>query len=41
MENEIRVMEWGRLICDKRLGMEEYHDERHHTRPISSATMTG
>ncbi len=32
MENEIRVMEWGRLICDKRLGMEEYHDERHHTR---------
>lgn len=32
MENEIRMMEWGRLICDKRLGMEEYHDERHHTR---------
>ena len=26
------VMDWGRLICDKRLGMEEYHDDRHHTR---------
>ncbi len=25
-------MEWNRLICDKRLGMEEYHDERHHSR---------
>lgn len=25
-------MDWRRLICDKRLGMEEYHDERHHTR---------
>ena len=25
-------MEWGRLISDKRLGMEEYHDPRHHTR---------
>jgi len=25
-------MDWGRLICDKRLGMEEYHDDRHHTR---------
>lgn len=25
-------MEWGRLICDKRLGMEQYHDDRHHTR---------
>lgn len=25
-------MEWGRLICDKRLGMEEYHDDRRHTR---------
>lgn len=25
-------MRWERLICDKRLGMEEYHDGRHHTR---------
>ena len=25
-------MDWRYLICDKRLGMEEYHDERHHTR---------
>lgn len=25
-------MFWDKLICDKRLGMEEYHDERHHTR---------
>lgn len=25
-------MDWDKLICDKRLGMEEYHDERHHTR---------
>ncbi|MDE7438525.1 MAG: deoxyguanosinetriphosphate triphosphohydrolase [Muribaculaceae bacterium] len=25
-------MNWNQLICDKRLGMEEYHDERHHTR---------
>lgn len=25
-------MLWPRLICDKRLGMEEYHDDRHHTR---------
>jgi len=23
---------WNQLICDKRLGMEEYHDDRHHTR---------
>lgn len=25
-------MDWNSLICDKRLGMEEYHDDRHHTR---------
>lgn len=25
-------MEWGRLISDKRLGMEEYHDPRRHIR---------
>lgn len=25
-------MDWGRLISAKRLGMEEYHDPRHHTR---------
>ncbi|MDE6006449.1 MAG: deoxyguanosinetriphosphate triphosphohydrolase [Muribaculaceae bacterium] len=25
-------MSWDRLISDKRLGLEEYHDERHHTR---------
>ncbi|MDE6391785.1 MAG: dNTP triphosphohydrolase [Muribaculaceae bacterium] len=25
-------MDWHRLICDKRLGMEEFHDDRHHTR---------
>ncbi len=26
------TMEWQNLICDKRLGMEEYHDPRKHTR---------
>lgn len=26
------MMNWNQLICDKRLGMEEYHDGRHHTR---------
>lgn len=26
------MMDWRYLICDKRLGMEEYHDERRHTR---------
>lgn len=26
------MMNWDQLICDKRLGMEEYHDGRHHTR---------
>ena len=32
-ENEkIIPMEWDRLICDLRLGMEEYHDGQHHTR---------
>ena len=25
-------MNWDQLICDKRLGMEEFHDNRHHTR---------
>ena len=25
-------MYWTNLICDKRLGMEAYHDDRHHTR---------
>lgn len=25
-------MKWKELICDKRLGMEEYHDPRRHTR---------
>ncbi|MCM1153394.1 MAG: deoxyguanosinetriphosphate triphosphohydrolase [Muribaculum sp.] len=25
-------MHWDRLICDKRLGLEEYHDPRKHTR---------
>lgn len=25
-------MDWDKLICDKRLGMEEYHDDRRHTR---------
>lgn len=25
-------MDWHRLICDKRLGLEEFHDDRHHTR---------
>ncbi len=25
-------MNWDQLICDKRLGMEEFHDGRHHTR---------
>lgn len=27
-----KEMKWDSLICDKRLGMEEYHDGRHHTR---------
>lgn len=31
MEKSIR-MEWDRLISDRRLGMEEYHDQRKHTR---------
>lgn len=26
------VMSWERLICDKRLGLEEYHDPRRHSR---------
>lgn len=26
------MMNWNLLLCDKRLGMEEYHDDRHHTR---------
>ncbi len=26
------MMNWDQLICDKRLGMEEFHDSRHHTR---------
>lgn len=26
------MMNWDLLLCDKRLGMEEYHDDRHHTR---------
>ncbi len=26
------MMNWNQLICDKRLGMEEFHDDRHHTR---------
>ena len=26
------MMHWNQLICDKRLGMEEYHDPRKHTR---------
>ena len=25
-------MDWNLLICDLRLGLEEYHDSRHHTR---------
>lgn len=29
--SEVR-MDWERLISDRRLGLEEYHDERHHTR---------
>lgn len=30
--NSNKIMDWDKLICDKRLGMEEYHDGRHHTR---------
>lgn len=30
--NDEMRMEWPRLISDKRLGMEEYHDPRKHTR---------
>lgn len=26
------MMNWDRLISDKRLGLEQYHDDRHHTR---------
>lgn len=29
---EARSMDWSRLISDRRLGLEEYHEERHHTR---------
>lgn len=25
-------MDWKKLICDKRLGLEQYHDPKHHTR---------
>lgn len=25
-------MDWNQLICDRRLGMEEFHDSRRHTR---------
>ena len=25
-------MNWEQLICDKRLGLEEYHDSKRHTR---------
>lgn len=25
-------MEWNKLICDKRLGLEQYHDPQYHTR---------
>lgn len=35
VENKILpgdTMSWGKLICDKRLGLEEYHDPRHHIR---------
>lgn len=31
-ESSASPMEWSRLISDKRLGMEEYHDPRRHTR---------
>ncbi len=30
--SEVIRMDWNRLINDKRLGMEEYHDPRNHTR---------
>lgn len=30
--NRSEHMDWSKLICDKRLGMEQYHDLRHHTR---------
>lgn len=29
---DMEKMRWDRLICDLRLGMEEYHDEKKHTR---------
>lgn len=29
---EFQGMDWDALISDKRLGLEEYHDPRHHTR---------
>ena len=32
MSTEKAPMRWDRLISDRRLGMEEYHDERVHTR---------
>lgn len=31
-KTEDKNMHWDRLICDKRLGLEEYHDPRRHTR---------
>lgn len=32
MEETKNKMDWNRLICDKRLGLEEFHDPRRHTR---------
>lgn len=33
-------MHWEKLITSKRFGMEQYHDDRHHTVPIFNAIMT-
>lgn len=32
MKSDNGTMDWGRLISDKRLGLEEYHDENRHLR---------
>lgn len=35
-----QAMQWERLICNKRLGMERYRTSRHKRAAISSATLT-
>ena len=32
MENRIEIMDWDRLICDKRFGLEDFHQSKPGTR---------